>query len=112
MVPRAPSQLTAEHSTAKRVDHLERRASEALASHPHFVGRSAVLQLENDGKYLVVSGSLPSFYLKQLVQEVLMRVDGVERIDNRIDVVQCNGLSSPPVTEPERTGFRAAEKRK
>ena len=36
---------------------------------------------------LTLGGSLPSFYLKQVLQEVLRNIDQVEHIDNNIDVV-------------------------
>jgi hypothetical protein len=36
---------------------------------------------------LTVTGPVPSFYAKQLVQESLLVIDGVQRIDNRVDVV-------------------------
>jgi hypothetical protein len=39
-----------------------------------------------DGR-LSVSGPLPSFYLKQMVQETLRNLVGVVQIDNRINVV-------------------------
>jgi osmotically-inducible protein OsmY len=35
---------------------------------------------------LVLRGCLPSYYLKQVAQEVVGRLDGVERIDNQIQV--------------------------
>jgi hypothetical protein len=37
---------------------------------------------------IVLSGRLPSFYLKQLVQTVAGSVDGVRRLDNRVEVVR------------------------
>ena len=36
---------------------------------------------------LTLGGSLPSFYLKQVLQEVLRNIDQVEHIDNNVDVV-------------------------
>jgi hypothetical protein len=43
---------------------------------------------------LVVEGVVPSFYLKQLLQQVLRDVRGVRRIQNRVAVVNAYGLSS------------------
>jgi osmotically-inducible protein OsmY len=37
---------------------------------------------------LVLRGCLPSYYLKQVAQEVVARLDGVERIDNQIQVMR------------------------
>jgi hypothetical protein len=41
-----------------------------------------------------VRGRVPSFYLKQVLQTILMRVEGVGVVDNQVDVVSCDGLSS------------------
>ena len=43
---------------------------------------------------LTLTGRLPSFYLKQVLQTLLRDLDGVTRIDNRVDVVSSTGLSS------------------
>jgi hypothetical protein len=49
---------------------------------------------ELDAGVLRLEGSVSSFYLKQLLQTFLKELDGVERIDNRVDVVNSQGLSS------------------
>jgi osmotically-inducible protein OsmY len=36
---------------------------------------------------LTLSGCLPTYYLKQVAQEAVARLCGVERVDNRIEVV-------------------------
>jgi hypothetical protein len=41
-----------------------------------------------------VRGLVPSFYLRRLLEKVLLRVDGFQSIDNQVDVVCCDGLSS------------------
>jgi len=43
---------------------------------------------------LTLEGRLPSFYLKQVLQTLLRDLDGITRIDNRVDVVSSTGLSS------------------
>ena len=43
---------------------------------------------------LILRGEVPSFYLKQVLQTLLTQVDGVSRIDNRVDVTSSTGLSS------------------
>lgn len=35
---------------------------------------------------LVISGRLPSFFMKQLAQTAVQHIDGVERIENRVEV--------------------------
>jgi len=49
---------------------------------------------EHRNGVLTLRGQLPTFYLKQVLQTWLRDVDGVERIDNQVDVVSSTGLSS------------------
>jgi len=58
-----------------------------LEEHPYFRGRSSAFQLEFSQGKIILSGRVPSFYLKQLLQEALRDIDGVEMIDNRVDVI-------------------------
>ena len=60
---------------------------ERLERHPHFRGRSGLLQIESIGKSVVVSGRVPTYYLKQLLQEAVRLTPGVERIDNQVEVL-------------------------
>ncbi len=46
------------------------------------------LECRFDDGVLTVCGRVPSFYLKQLAQTALRDVNGVTRIDNRIEVVE------------------------
>jgi osmotically-inducible protein OsmY len=67
-----------------RTDVLERAESE--------LRRNAYVALKNIAcEYregvLTLHGCLPTYYLKQLAQEAVARLDGVERIENRIEVV-------------------------
>ena len=43
---------------------------------------------------LILQGRVRSFYLKQVLQTLLRELEGVERIDNQVDVVSAAGLSS------------------
>ncbi len=43
---------------------------------------------------LTLRGKLPTFYLKQVLQSWLRDVEGVEQINNQVDVVSATGLSS------------------
>jgi hypothetical protein len=74
--------------------HVEQNATRALDAHPHFRGRTKTVRIECRHDTLTITGRLPSFYLKQLLQETLRRVDGVDRIDNRVDVICCGAASS------------------
>jgi hypothetical protein len=71
-------------------------ARAALAEHTHFRGRAACFELSVYEDSLVIEGAAPSFYLKQLLQTVLKKVDGVQRVCNHVAVVSPRGLSSVP----------------
>lgn len=74
--------------------NLTARARRRLEEHPHFRGRAAGLSIEQRGKTLYLAGCLPSFYLKQLAQETVRRVPGVQAVHNEITVVSAAGISS------------------
>jgi hypothetical protein len=78
-------------TTRVKMEHLIRKE---LDGHCHFRGRVDGFQFEHRGGVLTVRGRVPSFYLRQLLERVLKRVEGVHRINNRVDVVCCDGLSS------------------
>jgi osmotically-inducible protein OsmY len=59
---------------------------ERLEDHPHFRGRTHLLQIEAIGGSVVVSGRLPTYHLKQLLQEAVRAIPGVSHIDNCVDV--------------------------
>jgi hypothetical protein len=77
-----------------RCIHTERRAREAIDRHSHFRGRVDGFQFEHRAGILTVRGRVPSFYLWQVLERALKRVDGVRSVDNQVDVVCCDGLSS------------------
>jgi hypothetical protein len=76
-----------------RVDVI-RAAYETVANHGHFRGRAHRFQFVQQDDRLIVRGCVPSFYLKQVLQTALMDVDGVRLVDNQVDVVASDGLSS------------------
>lgn len=73
---------------------LADRARKQLAQHCQFRRRAAAFAFDVLGDTLVVRGHVPSFYLKQLVQTVLRDLDGVRWIDNQVEVIASDGLSS------------------
>jgi len=79
--------------TCERLD-LSDLARRHLEHHPHFRGRVSDVFIEHEGRTLYLTGRLPTFYLKQLVQEAVRRVPGVHHVDNQIDVVCAHGVSS------------------
>ena len=59
---------------------------ERLEGHPHFRGRTGLLKIESVGGSVVVSGRVPSYHLKQLLQEAIRVIPEVAHLDNRVDV--------------------------
>jgi osmotically-inducible protein OsmY len=56
----------------------------ALQQSPYFARRPLCCQAER-GR-VVLRGTVTSFYHKQMAQEILRRVDGVDRIENHLEV--------------------------
>jgi hypothetical protein len=79
--------------TSEGVDLID-IARRQLERHPHFRGRVDALSIDQHGKTLYLSGRLPSFYLKQLVQEIVRRLPGVQSVRNDIAVISAHGVSS------------------
>jgi hypothetical protein len=52
-----------------------------------------------DGR-LTLRGCVPSFYLKQVLQELMRDIDHVEQIVNDVEVINSSGLSSEPTNKP------------
>jgi len=67
-----------EQSLAQRVD-------QAIQTSPYISGRT--LRFETDGGRVVLQGSVPSYFQKQMAQEAVRRVEGVEHIDNHLEVL-------------------------
>jgi osmotically-inducible protein OsmY len=84
----APVSPTCERS------NLSTLARDYLEHHPHFRGRINDVSIEHEGRTLFLTGRLPTFYLKQLVQEAVRHVPGVQHVRNLIDVVSADGISS------------------
>jgi hypothetical protein len=74
--------------------HVATRARNMISRHAHFRGRADKFEFEYSKNVLVIRGRVPTFYLKQLLQDALKQVEGVGRIDNRVEVVAPHGLSS------------------
>lgn len=74
--------------------NLSSLARDYLEHHPHFRGRINDVSIEHEGRTLFLTGRLPTFYLKQLVQEAVRHVPGVHHVRNLIDVVSADGVSS------------------
>ena len=63
---------------------LEQRVTRALRKSSHRA--LAVLQCEVSGGLVVLRGVVSSYYLKQIAQAIALRIDGVRKVENLIDV--------------------------
>ena len=63
---------------------LFKRIDTAIHRSPHLSGHT--LHIEMRPGRVVLRGVVPSYYQKQVAQEVVRMVDGVERVDNQLEV--------------------------
>jgi osmotically-inducible protein OsmY len=89
---RIPMKITDPNPSAALV---KKRAIEQLENHPYFKGRSQWVEMEFEEGTLRLKGRLPSFFLKQVVQEILRELPGVDRLDNEIIVASPSGDVGP-----------------
>ncbi|MCA9240468.1 MAG: hypothetical protein KDA37_09725 [Planctomycetales bacterium] len=73
---------------------LLRMARERIRGCTHFAKHDECVRIEIEGGRLVLLGRVPTFYLKSVLQNMLVDLPGIAGIDNRVDVVACDGLSS------------------
>jgi hypothetical protein len=52
----------------------------------HHLFRSRQIDLSANHGVVILQGEVQSFYEKQLAQEVVRRIDGVQRVENQIEV--------------------------
>jgi osmotically-inducible protein OsmY len=78
---------SAEPATPTRTPHpgLQELAEGCLRRNPYLALKN--VSCDGRGGVLVLRGCLPTYYLKQVAQEVVARLEGVEMIDNQIQVV-------------------------
>ena len=58
------------------------RIDQDLANHPSMKGKNVRIQQEK--RRVILEGDVDSYYDKQLLQEVVRRIEGVEEIENRL----------------------------
>ncbi len=75
-------------------DVVLQRVRGRLSQSCHFTRHWREIKCDFCEGILTLRGSVPSFYLKQVLQSILKDVPGVRRVDNRVDVVSAAGLSS------------------
>lgn len=81
-------------ATVSSDNAIARTARSILSKHTHFRGRADTFKFVVVDCTLQVHGRVPSFYLKQVLQTLLQEIAGIRRIDNRVEVISVEGLSS------------------
>ena len=70
-------------ATACKMPLLD-KVHNALSNSPYFPKSN--FTVEADEGHVKIEGTVGSFYQKQMAQELLRRLDGVERVDNALQV--------------------------
>ena len=68
----------------RRVGDLKDRIVEALNNSGY--AALSLVGCEVDNNRVILRGSVPSYHLKQLAQEHALRVEGIGRLENRLEV--------------------------
>lgn len=76
---------------------IVRQAHARLSGSSHHFLRHVHCHVEAGLLYL--DGIVPSYYLKQTAQSMLQSLEGIDRVVNRLRVVNSRGVSSAPTTE-------------
>ena len=66
------------------------RIDQDLANHPLMKGKNVRIQQEK--RRVILEGDVDSYYDKQMLQEVVRRIEGVEEIENRLLVEWASDL--------------------
>ena len=86
-LPRGPNLTRRPNNMEMQMSPMVSQIRERLEGHPHFRGRCGLLQIQSNGDSVVISGRVPTYYLKQLLQEAVRLIPGVQRIDNQVEVL-------------------------
>ena len=79
------------HSTGDLVridaahEQIREQVTTALARNAFFCGRN--LQIEFENNELVLRGVVSSYYMKQLAQETMRQIEGVQSVRNELEVI-------------------------
>lgn len=78
----------------KPAELVEQQAERRVAAYGSYAHCFKDVVIRTQDGVLTLTGRVPTFYLKQLLQTWLKNLDGVTRIDNQVEVVNSRGLSS------------------
>lgn len=84
----------------KRSEEITRQARALVESQLHLANRAQTFDFALHDDVLVVRGTVPTYYLKQVLQNELKNLEGVRWVDNQVTVAvkhskngRENGLS-------------------
>jgi osmotically-inducible protein OsmY len=66
---------------------LHAQIHNALSQNPYFAGRNVRIELRED--HVVLSGTLHSYFHKQMAQESVRAIKGIRCVQNQIEVVSA-----------------------
>ncbi|QDV66599.1 BON domain protein [Rosistilla carotiformis] len=71
---------------ATQIDNepLQIRVDSVIRQHPHLRGMG--IRPHAEGQNVVLSGTVRSYFIKQMAQEAVRSVPGADRVDNQIEV--------------------------
>ncbi|QDV10482.1 BON domain protein [Rosistilla oblonga] len=72
--------LPAQHD----IEPLQIRVDSVIRQHPHLRGMG--IRPHADGQNVVLSGTVRSYFIKQMAQEAVRSVPGADQVDNQIEV--------------------------
>lgn len=78
-----------------RLSRIAKSARACAEQSSYFRRRTDTLTFEEENGVLRVQGTLPSYYLRQILGNLLKKVEGVKRLIDEVQVVSSCGLSSP-----------------
>jgi osmotically-inducible protein OsmY len=70
--------------TPTAADPIESKIQNAIFHNPHL--SSGRIHFQTNAGRVRVTGRVPTWFEKQMVQEAIKRIDGVDRIDNELAV--------------------------
>lgn len=74
---------------------MELRAATRVSANPYLRQHCDGVHFYFEDGCLIVGGRVASFYLKQLIQETVRKLEGVDRVENRLNVEFHRGPQGP-----------------
>ncbi|HZZ29180.1 MAG TPA: BON domain-containing protein [Pirellulales bacterium] len=84
IMPSADLSFEARQREEQLAEQFEERVSNALRQNPHLHTRN--LRFEASEGRVTLKGQVSSWYQKQMAQETLFRLDGIDRVENQLEV--------------------------